>query len=454
MAIWVRDKSFYRYLLALALPIMLQSLISFGINFTDNLMVGTLGEFAISGVYLGSQIQGFLTMVIGGIEGAILVLAAQYWGRGDTGSVRKIVAIGVRFSVLSGLIFFLASFFFTDTILRLFTPDMRVVAEGAKYLKVLSFSFLCFSISQVLVSSMRSVESVRIGLILSIVSFVCNVVFNYVLIFGKLGFAPMGVTGAAIATLICRIVEAVIMAIYVFVIDKRLGMRLSDLLSRSRALLSDFLRYGLPILGGQVVWSINMMAQSAIIGQMGASAMSATSISNMLFSLVYVGMVGLSSAASVITGKTVGAGEFDLMKQYAKTIQLIFLGVGIVCGVIIFATKGLFVSLYTLEPDTVQLTLQFLTVLSFTVVGTSYQAACLGGLVKAGGDTGFVFRNDTIFVFLVVLPSAIIALFVFHAPAWVVFLCLKSDQILKCFVAVVKINRFKWMKNLTRDFAN
>lgn len=455
MAVIVREKSFYRDLLLLSLPIMAQGLISFGINFTDNLMVGTLGESAVAGVHLGGQIQGFLTMLVAGIEGAILVLAAQYWGRKDVKSIKTIIAIGTRISLGCGLVFCAVSFFAAEPILRLLTPYDDIITQGVQYLRIISFSFLCFSISQILISSLRSVEVVRIGMYMTIISFVCNVFLNWVFIFGNLGLAPMGVAGAALATLICRIIEMAVMLVYVLAIERRLHMKLKEFLWHDKTLLKDLLRYGLPIIGGQVVWSINMLAQSAIVGRMSTEATAAVSISNQLFSLVYVGMGGFSAAVGIITGRTVGAGEFEKMKTYAKTIQLLFAGIGLLCGGLIFTTKELFVSAYSsMSPATVDLTLQFLTILSITAVGTSYQGASLAGLVKAGGDTSFVFINDTIFVFLVVLPSAAIALFHFNAAPWIVFLCLKSDQILKCFVAVIKINRFNWMKNLTRDFSD
>ena len=451
MKILVKDRSFYLNLVHLTLPIILQSLISFGINFTDNLMVGRLGKYAIGGVFFGGQIQGFLQMMIGGIEGAIMVLAAQYWGRKDTKSIKQIIAIGATVSLFFGVVFCAASFFWTESILSMFTPDAAVIAEGVRYLRIISFSFLCFSISQILISSLRSVETVRIGLYISLMSFGTNILFNWIFIFGKFGFPPMGVAGAALATLISRLCEMVFMLVYVFKIDQKLKFKLRELIAYNRVLIRDFIKYGAPILGGQIVWSINMMIQSALIGRINPEAVAAISVSNMLFNLVFVGMTGLSSAVSIITGKTVGAGQFELMKLYAKTIQLIFLGVGIASGVLIYVSRDLFLSLYALDEQTLLLARQFLTILSITVVGTCYQASGLAGLVKAGGDTAFVFLNDTIFVFLVVLPSAAIALFVFHASPWIVFLCLKSDQILKCFVAVVKINRFKWMKNLTHD---
>ena len=451
MKIWVKDRTFYLNLLHLTLPIMLQNLISFGINFTDNLMVGQLGKYAIGGVYLGGQIQGFLQMMVGGIEGAILVLAAQYWGRKDIRSIKQIIAIGATASLFFGVVFAAASFFWTEQILVLFTPDAEVIAEGIAYLRIVSFSFLCFSISQILISSLRSVETVKIGLYISLMSFVTNIFFNWIFIFGKLGFEPMGVAGAALGTLISRLCEVFVMIVYTFRIDQKLKLKLHELTQYNATLIRDFVKYGMPILGGQIVWSINIMIQTALIGRINPEAVAAISISNMLFNLVFVGMAGLSAAVSIITGKTVGAGEFELMKLYAKTIQIIFLIVGLISGALIFVSTDLFLSLYTLDAETLALARQFLLILSITIVGTCYQAASLGGLVKAGGDTAFVFLNDTIFVFLVVLPSAAIALFYFHAAPWVVFLCLKCDQILKCFVAVIKINRFKWMKNLTHD---
>lgn len=452
MAIWVRDRSFYKNLLRLAFPITVQSLIAFGINFTDNLMVGSLGEAAIAGVYQGSQIQGFLTMLVAGVEGAIMVLSAQYWGKKDMARIREIIGMGSVFSLILGVLFFIFSLSSTQWILHWFSSDPQVISEGVRYLRIVSFSFLFFSISQILISSMRSVESVNIGMFMTTISFVMNIVLNYVLIFGKLGIEPMGVAGAALATTICRFTEMVIMLIYVLKVDRRLHMKVRDFKVSNPVLVKDFFRYGSPVILGQLVWSINMLMQGVIIGWLNSAAIAAVSVSNMLFNLVYIGMGGLGSAVSVITGKTVGAGQFDLMKQYAKTVQMMFFLIGIVCGLLIFFLKGWFISLYALEPETIAIATQFLTILSFTAVGTSYQASCLAGLVKAGGDTSFVFINDTLFVFLIVLPSAIIALKVFNAPAWVAFLCLKSDQILKCFVALVKINRFNWMKNLTREF--
>ena len=158
----------------------------------------------------------------------------------------------------------------------------------------------------------------------------------------------------------------------------------------------------------------------------------------------------MSSAVGIITGKTVGAGQYEKMKEYSKTVQMIFLFVGLISGAAVFLARDGFISLYNASPEAQAYSRQFINVISVTIIGTCYQAACLFGLVKSGGDISFVFKNDTIFVFLVVIPSSLLAMWL-GAPPWVVFACLKCDQILKCFVAIVKINRYNWMKNLTRD---
>ena len=448
---FTRDRDFYKTLIRLAIPIALQNAVTFAVNFADNLMVGSLGDSAISGVYVGNQLQTLLQMFVAGIEGAILILAAQYWGKRDTGSIRKIASIGVRFAVLIGVLITLVAFSFPVQIMGIFTDDPSVIEMGAPYVRVVCLSYLFFCISQVMIASMRAVDTAKIGLYVSFVALAVNVSLNYVLIFGKLGFPALGVTGAAIATLISRIVESAVMVVYVRFVDRKLNLRFRDLLRSDRRLTRDFIRYGMPIVGGQIVWSVNMMGQT-ILGRFDAGVIAATSIAGMLHNMMYIAMNGFSSAVGIITGKTVGAGRIDKIREYSRTTQVIFLGIGLLSGIAVFLLRDPFISLYNASPAAIEYSRQFINVISITIIGTCYQAACLFGLVKSGGDIAFVFKNDTIFVFLVVLPSAIIASYL-GAPPWVVFACLKSDQILKCFVAVVKINRYNWMKNLTHDSA-
>lgn len=450
MAVFTKDRSFYRSLVTLAVPISLQNLVTFAVSFADNVMIGSLGDDAISGVYIGGQLQSVLQMFVGGIEGAILILAAQYWGKKDTQSIRKVVSIGIKFALAVGLLSSLVAVLFPQWVIRAFTTEPGVIQEGAAYVQIVGFTYLFFSVSQVMIAAMRSVETARIGLYISCMALVINVCLNYVFIFGHFGFPAMGVRGAALATLVSRILEMCVGVGYVFFVDKKLRFGLKDLLHTDRQLLRDFIRYGLPVIGGQVVWAINSLANTKILGYYSAGVIAAASITGMLHNLVYVWMNGMSSAVGIITGKTVGAGQYEKMKEYSKTVQMIFLFVGLISGAAVFLARDGFISLYNASPEAQAYSRQFINVISVTIIGTCYQAACLFGLVKCGGDISFVFKNDTIFVFLVVIPSSLLAMWL-GAPPWVVFACLKCDQILKCFVAIVKINRYNWMKNLTRD---
>lgn len=452
--ILTRDKSFYKSLVLLALPIALQNLITFAVGLFDNVMVGSLGDVAVSGLYMGNQIQTLLQVFSGGIEGAILILAAQYWGKKDTESISKISSIGIKLSLAFGLIITLICAIFPELVISLFTKDTDVISCGSEYLGVVCYSYLFFCLTQALIATMRSVECPRIGLIVSSVSLAVNFVLNYILIYGKFGFSPLGIKGAAIATLVARILECAIIVIYVLFIDKKLRFSVNELFKTDRTLLRDFIRYGTPIIAGQLVWAANMLSNSAIMGRQNVEGViAAVSIANTMNNLAYVVMNGMSGAVGIITGKTIGEGHEEKMREYAKTVQVIFITLGLLTGLSVQLLKMPFISLYNVSEAAVAQSVKLINVLSVTIIGTCYQAACLFGLVKSGGDISFVFKQDFIFVFLIVIPSAIIATMLGLAP-WIVYACLKCDQILKCFVAFVKINSFNWMKNLTNAKQN
>jgi len=446
----VKDKSFYKTLFSLALPIALQNLITFAVNFADNVMVGTLGEIDISAVYMGRQIATVLQCLTNGIGMTMLVLIAQYWGKKEMEPIKHIAVIGLRIAAFLGLIYAALSFIFAPQILSTLTSDREVAEAGVPYLRITALSYLFFAITQALLYALRGVENAKFGMRLSFLTLAVNVAFNYVLIFGRLGAPTLGIKGAAIATLLARIAECVTILCYVFLKEKRLSLKIRSLAIRSKLLLRDMIRCGIPLLGGEVVWAINTFFQSAAIGRFDESVMAAFSITIMLSNLIYVWASGLASAVGVITGKTVGCGEFDKMKQYAKTVQVLFVLVGLFSAGLILSIRGPFISLYNVSQETVIMAKKLMIVLAVVMAGTCYQMVGLAGLVKSGGDTKFVMINDSIHVFLIIIPATVLAIYL-NAPAWVVFACLKCDQVLKCFVAVVKINRFRWMKKLTRD---
>lgn len=446
--------SLYRRVFILAAPIALQNIITYTVGLADNIMVGSLGDLALSGVYVANQLQSILQMLVLGLGAAMTILVTQYWGKRDVNSVKTIIGIGLKFSVSAGLVLLAATLLFPMEILRLFTNEDAVLAEAMKYLRVIRFTYVFFCLTEVLIAAMRSLEKVQIGMYVSAISLVINVFFNWVFIFGNLGAPALGVKGAAVATLISRVAVLPIMIYYVRFGNDRIQLRLQEVLQSNALLVRDFFRFGFPVILGDIFWGINLAVQGAIVGRLGAEALASVSIANVVFSIIGVAMRGATGATSVIIGQTVGAGEYEKVKEYAKKLQLLFLGIGICSGAALYAVKDYVLLFYNISPEAAVMARQFMTVLAVTIIGTSYQASALTGIVRAGGSTHFVLINDLIFVWLVVIPSALLAAFVYKAPPWVVFACLKSDQILKCFVAVVKVNRFRWMKNLTRETAS
>jgi putative MATE family efflux protein len=443
-------RNFYRTLVRLALPIGLQNLIAFTVNFADNLMVGRLGDLAVSGVFIGNQIHSMVQFITSGVGATLVILATQYWGKQDVKSIRSLTALSLWAALTAGSLFTLVSACFPVSIASVLSNKADVVGAASSYLRIVGLSFVFFTVSQVLIASQRSVEKVRFGMNIALLTLGLNVGLNYCLIFGKLGFPVMGIRGAALATLVSRIAECLIAAIYVFRFDRRIRLTLRDLGKSDRFLAFSMVKYGAPVVAGDIVWAINSFAYTAIVGRFTADIIASFNIAGMMNTLVYIWMSGLAAAVGIMTGKLVGSGAgVEEIKPHAYRVQRFFFCVGLATGLFVFLTKNLLVSFYNVSPEAVIATRQLMLVLAVTIAGTAYQMPGLGGLVKAGGNISFVFRNDSIFVFLVVIPSSIAAM-ALKAPAWLVFLCLKCDQILKCFVALVVINRFRWIKNLTR----
>jgi len=453
LSVFVRDKGFYKSFFGISLTLALQNLIVYSVNLADNIMIGKYSETAMSGIALANQVQYLMQMMVWGVAEAVVVLSAQYWGKKDIGSIKRITTIGLVTGFVSSLLITAAVFLLPGQTIGLLTDKASVIGEGAKYIRIVCLSYPVFALTTVLLGAMRSVESVKIGFVVSLSALVVNIALNYVLIFGHFGAPELGGEGAAIATLTSRVVELIVAAVYVFCIDKKVRYRLFERIAEGSVKLSEyirnFVRVGLPVIASGVLWGIGTSVQTAILGRLDEAVISANSIATALFGVVSVFTYASGNASGVIIGKAVGEGDRQRVISYAKTLQILYLFIGIASGALMFLLKDAIISLYTVTPESLALSRTFLTVLSITLVGTSYQVPVLGGIVRGGGDTGFVFKNDTIFIWLVVIPSSLLSAFVFKFPPVVTFCCLKCDQILKCFVAVVKVNRFRWIRDVT-----
>ena len=445
-----KDKSFYRQFFSLLVFIALQNLIVYSVNLADNIMLGRWSEEALSGVALANQVQFLLQMIVSAVGEGVVVLSSQYWGKRDRAPIPRINGIGLRVALAVGALFMLAGLIVPGPILRLLSREEPIVSEGVRYMRIVCVSYLFYSATTVLLATMRSVENVHIGMAVSVMALVVNIALNYALIFGRLGLPCLGVRGAAIATLIARACELIATLAYVLRVDRKLRMKPGELLRGDRLLTRDYVRVATPVILSGLSWGIAQFIQTSILGHLGGAAVAANSIAVSLFSVIMVVSYGSGSASSVFIGKVVGSGDHSRLREYVVTLQCLFLGFGLITGGLIFLLKEPIISFYNVAPETRELARQFMIVLSITSIGSCYQAPCLTGIVRGGGNTNFVFYNDLIFQWGMVITFSLLAAYVWHlAPVWV-FLFLKSDQVVKCVVAVFEVNSYRWIRKLTR----
>ena len=451
--ILTKDKSFYQTFFKLFPMIVLQNVIVLSVNLADNIMIGRYSEVALSGVAAVNQIQFVFQQLTMGIGDALVVMASQYWGQGRTAQIKQLGKAALCVGLFVGVLLFVLTGLFPEPIVRLFTSSDAIVAEGVRYLQIIRWTYLLFGISSVLLALLRSVEVVRISLVVSVTTLITNISINYLLIGGNLGFPELGVAGAAIGTLIARALELCIVLGYYIFMDKRLKVRLGDLVKTDGRLILDYLKHCRLFVVVSLMFGLSTALQSVILGHMNDSAIAANSIANSLFQVLKVMSVGAASATAIMIGKTIGTGDMKKLREYVKTFQFIFLIIGAIIGITLFVLRLFILSFYNLSPETYAMAESFLLVLCFTGMGTAYQMPTLIGIVRGGGDAKFVFFNDLISIWGIVLPLSFLGAFVWDWSPTVVLLCLNADQIFKCGAAAIKANRYTWIKKLTREDA-
>ena len=448
---FTRDRSMYKTFFSLLIIITLQGIITLAVNLADNMMLGNFSETALAGASVANQLHFLLQMTVGGAGAGIVVLGAQYWGKGEIAPIRKIISVGVKLSFAFGIIFFAAASIAPRGILSMLTNDAAVIDEGARYLFVLRFTYLIYPISMALISSLQSVQSAFIGTVTASTTVIINVCLNYCLIYGNFGFPRLGITGAAIATLTSRVVELIIVLCYIFFIDKKLRIKPGDLLRTDLSYIRDFVKVSLPVCIAGIQWGIAQAVQTAILGHLSQSVIAANAVASIVFMLLAsFGMSG-ANAASVTVGKVVGAGQFHKVRPYSRTLQMIFIALGIFSGALIFLLRNFAVGLYNLTPETASLAKQFLLVLSVATIGSCYEYPVEGGIIAGGGNTKYQSVVDILFMWLFTIPFSALSAFVFKFPPVITFCFLKTDQIGKCIPNAIVCNRYRWVKRLTRE---
>jgi putative MATE family efflux protein len=457
----IRDRGFYRTILRISLPAALQSLISFLVVVADDIMVsrmpggGALQAAAQAAVGQINSITAFFTAVILGFTGGSSVLIAQYWGRRDTARIKRVFAIVMSINMFMTAAIVLLALFIPDRLTGLVVGKSQgdVTAFARQYLTIVCLSYIPYALCYTLVGMLRAVEVVRMTLYTTVASLAVNVFFNYALIYGRFGFPAMGVRGAAIATVLARMVEFLIVWHYAFHRQKVIDIRPRDLLKFDGMLFRDYVHYGVPVGVTDVQWALIGFFKAMIIGRLAKEFMAANAITTAMMNLGTMFTFALAGGAAVVVGKAVGAQEYEKAREYSKTIQIMFAAIGIFMALVVYLLSGPFTSLYgsASDPQVRKLSLTMIAIGAATLIGTSYHASCFVGINRGAGDSRFVALVDMICGWLIVLPATYLAAIVFRAPLPIVFLMTRIDQCFKWIIAFLRLRGNKWIKNVTRE---
>jgi len=448
----IKDRSFYKKVFAIAIPMAMQNLINVGVSILDTVMLGQLGEVAMSASSLAGQV-GFTYMIMNlGLTAGAGVLTSQYWGRKDPVSIRKVLAMSYKIAMIFAAVFTVASLLMPVQIMTIFTKDAEVIASGAVYVKIMAFSFFISGFTMTSFNILRTVGTVKIAMYTYGISFFVNVFFNYSLIFGKFGMPALGVAGAALATLIARFSEFVISFIYVFRFDKKICFKLKDLAVKTDSTIFKlYMKHGAPVLCNEVLWSLGSSMLSVIMGHMSKEFVAANSICSVMFQCTSVITQGISAAAGVLAGNTIGEGKYKLARQQSFTMFYISIFLGVVCCIVVYTLSEPLVGFYNITEQTRLIAIELLTVMAVLSIFQTISGINMFGTLRGGGDSKFVLFFDVSSMWLFSVPLGWLSGLVLGWPVWAVCICLRSGDIFKCFGAIARIMSGKWIKDVTRS---
>ncbi len=443
-------KEFLKIVFGLAFPIALQNLINTAVTTADVVMLGKVGETALSSGSLAGQVQFVMSLMVFGMTSGASVLTAQYWGKKELKTIEKVFSMTLCFVLTAGVLFFLASELFPEQIMHIFSSEQEVIKGGVSYLRIVAFSYPLSAFCTGYLYLMRSIERAKIGTAVFACSLVANVIMNAVFIFGLLGAPAMGVRGAALATFLSRCLEFVIVVFYMWKINRQVRIRRGYFFHWDRLLLKDFLVLSIPVVLNETLWGAGMSANAAILGQLGSPAAAANSVVRVIRELVMVMSIGLSAATSVLVGKAIGEKKLDMAKTYARRMVLLSIVMTSCASAVMFSLRHVITDALTLGPTAKEYLLFMLAVLAVYNLCQSVTCPVIVGVLRAGGDTrfGLILEGSALWVGSILMGW--IGAFILHLPVRTVFALLMLDEFIKLPFAAWRYRSKVWLKDVTR----
>lgn len=443
-------KSFYKDLRNVVQPMAIQNLISSAVNSADVIMLGYIGQTAIAASSLAGNVAFILFMISTGLSSGLVMLGAQYWGKKDTEAIKTLLGIGLRICCSVEIIVALVAAFYPRILMLIFTKDEALIAEGCRYLRAASFSYVCLSFSQMFQAGFKSIERVKIVTITSTTSLFLNIGLNAVFIFGLLGVPKMGITGVGIATSIARFIEMVICFIYA---GRQTDVKFSVfcIFRRNKLLTRDFFKYSLPAVGNELVWGSAFAMYSVIMGHLGEDIVAANSVVNTVRQLGSVLCFGMAYGGAIVVGKYMGAGDMAVAERNASRLARVTIFSGVLGAVLLICLYPVLPYIADLNETAAYYRNILLFINAYSLIGASINTVLICGIFRAGGDSKFGFVADTINMWCVSVPLGLLAAFVFKLPPLWVYFILFLDEFEKMPFVIHHYFKKGWLRNITRD---
>lgn len=445
---YLGDKAFYRNVMRIGIPISLQGLITIGVNMMDTIMLGKLGEVAISASSLANQFITLFQICCMGMGMGASVLTSRFWGMQNIPSLKKAVTIMYRLCFFIGLGFTLATIIAPGALMQIYTTEADVIREGIGYFRwsIPCYWLMGFALTTTIV--LRSIGQVRVPLMCSIIAFFINIGANYIFIFGKFGAPAMGVEGAALGTLISRIFEFSFICGYFLFIEKKVAYRIKDVLMKCGDMVREYLRISIPVLISDALLGLGNNAVAMVIGRLGANFVSANAITTVTMQLSTVFTQGVSNASAIITGHTLGQGDVERAQRQGYTFLGLGAAIGLFAGGLIAAISELVISFYDITPETHEIASELMLAIGFIVFFQSMNSILTKGVLRGGGDTKFLMVADILFLWAASVPLGALAGLYLHLSPFLIYTCLKIDQIIKAIWCIFRLRSKKWIKKI------
>ena len=442
-------KSFYKDLRNVVQPMAIQNLISSAVNSADVIMLGYIGQTAIAASSLAGNVAFILFMISTGLSSGLVMLGAQYWGKKDTESIKTLLGIGLRICCSVEILVALVAAFYPRILMLIFTKDPALIAEGCRYLRAASFSYVCLSFSQMYQAGFKSIERVKIVTITSTTSLFLNIGLNAVFIFGLLGMPKLGITGVGIATSIARFIEMLICFIYAGR-QKDVHFSISCIFRRNKLLTRDFIRFSLPAVGNELVWGAAFAMYSVIMGHLGEDIVAANSVVNTVRQLGSVLCFGMAYGGAIVVGKSMGAGDMAVAERNASRLARITILSGVLGAILLLCMYPLLPYIARLNETAAHYRNVLLFINALSLIGAAINTVLICGIFRAGGDANFGFLTDTIIMWGLSVPLGLISAFVLKLPPLWVYFILYLDEYEKMPFVIHHYFKKGWLRNITR----